>query len=145
MTPASRFSTISRSRRSRRADQRGQRGGAPDPKRQSPSREPCRRLSEVGSGLAESGAGAGFIRGYCVSDAAYFASLGEPPATQAFRGGLAVLGKYVDVLIFLAEGRNLEELHAQLDSLSSTIGQVLTFLPGGGVRPALRSAARSAR
>src|SRR5262249_43602619 len=37
----------------------------------------------------------GFLQGYCVSDAAYFASLGEPPATQSFRGGLAVLGKYV--------------------------------------------------
>ena len=74
----------------------------------------------------------GFIQGYCVSDAPYFASLGDPPATLAFRGGLAVLGRYVDVLTALAEGRNLEELHGQLQSLSSSISQLLIFLPGGG-------------
>ena len=100
-------------------------GNVPDEAADAACPRSDQRWQEVGSGT-------GFIRGYCLSDAAYFASLGEPPATQAFRGGLAVLGKYVDVLIFLAEGRNLEELHAQLDSLSSTIGQVLAFLPGGG-------------
>jgi hypothetical protein len=71
----------------------------------------------------------GFIQGYCVADAPYFASLGDPPATRKFRGGLSVLGKYVDVLVALAEGRNIEELHAQLQSLSSGINQLLALVP----------------
>jgi hypothetical protein len=79
----------------------------------------------------EAGTDSGFIQGFCVSDAPYFASLGDPPATQAFRGGLSVLGKYVDVLTLLAEGRNIEELHARLQSLSSSIGQLLALVPGG--------------
>jgi hypothetical protein len=131
MTPASRFSTIAIAEiegQINAANQAGRptrSGNVPDEAAYAACPRSDQRWQEVGSGT-------GFIRGYCLSDAAYFASLGEPPATQAFRGGLAVLGKYVDVLIFLAEGRNLEELHAQLDSLSSTIGQVLAFLPGGG-------------
>jgi hypothetical protein len=89
----------------------------------------------------EVGPDSGFIQGYCISDAAYFASLGDPPATQAFRGGLAVLGQYVDVLVFLAEGRNIDELHAELQSLSGEIGQLLVFLPGaGGAGPAIDGA-----
>ncbi len=87
------------------------------------------------------GPGTGFIQGYCVGDAAYYASLGDPPATLAFRGGLAVIGRYVDVLTALAEGRNLEELHGQLQSLSSSISQLLTFLPvGGAAGPAFSGA-----
>lgn len=89
----------------------------------------------------EVGSDTGFIRGYCISDAGYFASLGDPPATQAFRGGLAVLGQYVDVLIFLAEGRNIDELHAELQSLSGNIGQLLAVLPGAaGAGPAIGGA-----
>jgi hypothetical protein len=83
----------------------------------------------------------GFIRGYCVDDAPFFASLGDPPSTQTFRSGLAVVGKYVDVLIFLAEGRNIDELHAQLDSLSGSIAKLLAFVPSGAAAgPALSGA-----
>jgi hypothetical protein len=53
-------------------------------------------------------AGLGFIRGFCLEDAPYFSDLGDLPATRAFRTGVIVLGKYSDVLLILAEGRNVE-------------------------------------
>jgi hypothetical protein len=89
----------------------------------------------------DAGSGMGFIQGYCVADAPYFAALGDPPATRGFRGGLTVLGKYVDVLTFLAEGGNVEELHAQLQDLSSNIGQLLAIVPGAAMAgPAINGA-----
>jgi phosphohistidine phosphatase SixA len=77
------------------------------------------------------GEGVGFIQGYCIPDAPYFAGVGDPPATRAFRDGLAIVGKYADVLVFLAEGRNLEEVHAELNSLSGSISGLISFFPGG--------------
>ncbi len=32
----------------------------------------------------------GFIAGYCLPDAPYFAAVGDPPATKVFRGALAL-------------------------------------------------------
>jgi phosphohistidine phosphatase SixA len=77
------------------------------------------------------GGSLGFIDGYCMADARYFADVGDPPATHSFRQGLAIIGKYADVLTALAEGRNLEEVHAQLDSLSGSIAGLASFVPGG--------------
>lgn len=93
---------------------------------------------------ANTGKNTGFIQGYCLADAPYFSTLGDPPATQAFRGGLAILGKYVDVLTGLAEGRNVEELQGQLQGLSTNIGQLLVLVPGAAVAgPAIDGALRA--
>jgi len=56
----------------------------------------------------------GYIEGFCVEDAPYFSELGDPPATQAFRHGVRLIGDYSEVLLVLAEGRNLDEASAQV-------------------------------
>src|SRR5690242_534883 len=72
----------------------------------------------------------GFIRGFCAPDAIYFATVSEPPATFAFRRGMVVIGQYADVLLLMAEGRNIPEAEAQLYALSGNITAVIGFIPG---------------
>ncbi len=95
----------------------------------------------------------GFINGFCLSDAPYFADLGDPPATRQLRGGLAVIEQYANVLSILTEGRNVEAAIGQVDALgqqvagllgavgiaASPIGAALTAL-----QPILKTAANQA-
>ena len=78
----------------------------------------------------DSPTGPGFIRGFCLEDAPYFSSLADPPATHAFRTGMAVLGRYSDILVTLAEGRNIEEAKAQIQGLGATVAAGLAMVPG---------------
>jgi hypothetical protein len=75
-------------------------------------------------------AGLGFIRGFCIEDAPYFSDLGDPPATRAFRTGVIVLGKYSELLLVLAEGKNVEAAKVQLQSLGTSIAAGLALVPG---------------
>jgi hypothetical protein len=72
----------------------------------------------------------GFIRNFCAPDAIYFATVSEPPATYALRNGMAVIGQYADVLLLMAEGRNIPEAEAQLHALSGNITALIGFIPG---------------
>jgi hypothetical protein len=76
-----------------------------------------------------SGTELGFIDGFCLEDAAYFANVGDPPSTRAFRDALAVLGNYSDVLLTLAEGRNIEQAKADVQALGASIASTIAIVP----------------
>jgi hypothetical protein len=97
--------------------------------------------------------GKGFIRGFCLSDAGYFSELGDPPATAALRGGLLVIERYADVLLVLAEGRNVEDAIGQVDALGKNVSGLLAAVGAtappisaalSALKPLLEGAARQA-
>jgi hypothetical protein len=67
-----------------------------------------------------------------MDDAPYFAMAGDPPATRAFRRAVSLLGEYIDVLLILAEGRNLDEPSAQVQTLGGRIAALIALAPGAG-------------
>lgn len=79
----------------------------------------------------------GYIEGFCVEDAPYFSELGDPPATQAFRHGVRLIGDYSEVLLFLAEGRNLDETSAQVQALGQNIAALASVASGPGAAAGL--------
>lgn len=97
----------------------------------------------------------GFIRGFCGADVAYYSELSDPPATAAFRRGLGIIEDYGEVLVTLAEGRNVEAAVGQLDALAQNVTGLLALVPGAGqaaialraplaeLKPILEAAARS--
>ena len=96
---------------------------------------------------------AGFIRGFCLPDAGYFADLGDPPATAQLRGGLAVIERYANVLSLLADGRNIDGAIGEVDALGQEVSGLLAVAgvaeqPIGAaltaLQPILASAARQA-
>jgi len=70
--------------------------------------------------------------GFCLRDSPYFSAIGDPPATRAFRRGLAAVGDYTQLLLLLAEDRNLDEAKAQLQSLAGNLGVALEAAGVGG-------------
>jgi hypothetical protein len=82
------------------------------------------RWQDVGTGL-------GFIRGLCAADATYFASVGDPPGTRAYRGAMDVIRRYAEVLLMLAEGRNIDEVQAQVQTLAGNVSTLAAMVPGG--------------
>lgn len=88
----------------------------------------------------------GFIDGFCLDDAAYFGTIGDPPSTRQFRLALQVLGDYSQVLLILAEGRNIGEAQAQLQQLGAGLAGALSLIPpaapgAAGIGPLLASLA----
>jgi hypothetical protein len=73
----------------------------------------------------------GFIAGFCLEDAAYFSDLAEPPATRALRTGIDALRQYSQVLLVLAEDRNIEQARMQLRVLGGISAGTLVMIPGG--------------
>ena len=63
--------------------------------------------------------------------AASLASIGDPARTAAQRRGLKVVGAYVDVLETLAEGRNIEEAKARIQTLASNVAALAALATGG--------------
>ncbi len=86
----------------------------------------------------------GFIEGYCLDDAPYFAAIGDPPATKAFRQGIRLIGEYAEVLLTLAEGRNLDETSAQVQILGDNVTALVNLIPAAGGTGFAISAALSA-
>lgn len=82
----------------------------------------------------------GFIDGFCVDDAYYFSELGDPPATRRFREGIRVIGQYAEVLLTLAEGRNLDETSARIQSLGGNIAALVSMASGPGAGAAFTGA-----
>lgn len=79
-------------------------------------------------------ANVGFIDGFCNNDAAYFSEIGDPPTTRRIREGIRLVGRYSEVLMILAEGRNLDETSAQIQNLGGHIAGLIAMSagPGGG-------------
>jgi hypothetical protein len=88
---------------------------------------------------AEVDATSGYIDGFCIDDAPYFSELGDPPATQAFRHGIRLIGDYSQVLLFLAEGRNLDETSAQVQALGQNIAALVSVASGPGAAAGVTS------
>jgi hypothetical protein len=63
--------------------------------------------------------------------AASLASIGDPARTAAQRRGLKVVGAYVDVLEVLAEGRNIEEAKARIQTLAANVTALAALATGG--------------
>ena len=76
----------------------------------------------------------GFIDGYCTTDAPYYSEIVDPPTTRRIRDGIRLIGRYSEVLLTLAEGRNLDETSAQIQNLSGNIAALIAMGagPGGG-------------
>lgn len=69
--------------------------------------------------------------GFCIEDSYYFSELADPPATAAFRRSLAAIDSYTQVLLILAEGRNIEAAQAEVQSIAANVGGVLDLASGG--------------
>ena len=63
--------------------------------------------------------------------AASFASIGEPRSTATQRRGLKVVGSYFDVLEVLAEGSNIEEAKARIQTLAGNVAGLAALVTGG--------------
>lgn len=97
----------------------------------------CRGMTVIGG---ESDKTPKVLTGFCTADSAYYSVLTDPPATAAFRHGLAALGAYTDLLLTLAEGRNLPEAQAQVKALSGNLGTILAAAGAPGASAALGTA-----
>src|SRR5262249_46567122 len=62
-----------------------------------------------------------------------------PPATATFRRSLAALENYTNVLLILAEGRNIEVAQAEVQALAGNVGAVLELSGVGGASAALNT------
>lgn len=82
--------------------------------------------------------------GFCPSDAGYYSDLVDPPATRAFRRSLAAIGDYSQLLLMLAEGRNIDEANAQLHSVAWNVGMALEASGLGGASVVAAGGAQSA-
>lgn len=71
-------------------------------------------------------------------------TIGDPPATAAFRKGVDALKRYAAVLVLLAEGQNIEAARAELGMLATNLAGVAALFPGAAAAPALVGPALSA-
>jgi hypothetical protein len=76
--------------------------------------------------------------GFCVSDSYYYSELADPPATATFRRSLAAVDSYTNVLLILAEGRNIEAAQAEVQSLAGNVGGVLEIAGATGASAAMQ-------
>ena len=77
--------------------------------------------------------------GFCGEDSYYYSELADPPATAAFRRSIAAIQGYTNVLLILAEGRNLEAAQAEVQALVGNVGGVLEMAGGGAAGVALKT------
>lgn len=78
--------------------------------------------------------------GFCNQDAPYFSDIGDPPATQEFRGELAVLKSYVDLLLSLTDGKSASDAVAQVNVLGQKVGALLATFGAGAAGAAIPAA-----
>ena len=94
--------------------------------RESPKPGPCGGYPYVGNTDEQGNPdGPGVIDGFCVEDAPYYSEIIDPPGTRTFRRALAAVGDYTELLLILAEGRNIDEATAQLHTLAGNAGAAL--------------------
>jgi hypothetical protein len=75
--------------------------------------------------------------GFCGPDSYYYSELADPPATASFRRSIAAIQGYTNVLLILAEGRNLEAAQAEVQALAGNVGGVLEIAGAGAAGAAL--------
>jgi hypothetical protein len=68
--------------------------------------------------------------GFCPPDSDYHSELRDPPATRQMRRAMALVGDYTQLLVILAEGRNIEEAQEQLQGLAGNIGSLVEMVGG---------------
>lgn len=78
------------------------------------------------------------LSGFCPEDSSYYVDLTDPPATRTFRRALAAVGDYTQLLLILAEGRNVDEAKGQLQTLSGNLGLALGAAGLPQAAPALK-------
>lgn len=76
--------------------------------------------------------------GFCTSDSYYYSELADPPATATFRRSLAAVDSYTNVLLILAEGRNIEGAQAEIQSLAGNVGGVIEIAGAAGASAAMQ-------
>jgi hypothetical protein len=81
--------------------------------------------------------------GFCLEDSYYYSELADPPTTRAFRRALAAVGDYTELLVILAEGRNLDEAKGQLQVLRGNLGVALGAAGVAGAVPGIATALAS--
>lgn len=64
---------------------------------------------------------------FCLDDSSYYSEITDPPGTLAFRRALSAVGNYTELLVVLAEGRNVPEAQAQLQALAGDVNSVLAI------------------
>lgn len=74
---------------------------------------------------------------FCPDDSYYYSELADPPGTRAFRQALAAVGDYTQLLVILAEGRNVDEAKGQLVTLTGNLGLALSAAGVAGAGPTL--------
>ena len=67
--------------------------------------------------------------------AAYFSTIGDPVLTTSVRRSLGIVGDYFKLLATLADGRNVDEAKAQINSLAASVAGVVTLATGGTALP----------
>jgi hypothetical protein len=76
--------------------------------------------------------------GFCGRDSYYFSELTDPPATASFRRSIGAIQGYTNVLLILAEGRNLEAAQAEVQALSANVGNLAEIAGATGAGAALK-------
>lgn len=82
----------------------------------------------------------GVQNGFCIEDSYYYSELADPPGTRAIRRALAAVGNYTQLMVVLAEGRNIDEAKGQLQALAGNAGIALEAAGAGGTGVMLGSA-----
>lgn len=101
---------------------------------------PAERCPEI---LLVGGEREGFPRvqnGFCLEDSYYYSELADPPATRAFRRAFAAVGNYTELLVLLAEGRNIDEARGQLGTLAGNVAAALEAVGVGGAGVGMKAA-----
>ncbi|MCP5441751.1 MAG: hypothetical protein H6968_01785 [Chromatiaceae bacterium] len=100
----------------------------------SPGSEPCPYIQILGGRME----GVPAVQdGFCREDSYYYSELADPPGTRAFRQALAAVGGYTQLLVVLAEGRNLDEASRQLAAITGNLGLALSAAGVSGAGPTL--------
>jgi hypothetical protein len=67
--------------------------------------------------------------------AASFSTIDDPQLTASLRRALCIVGDYFKLLAVLAEGRNIDEAKAQMNTLAGSVRDIITVATGGAGLP----------
>ncbi len=77
----------------------------------------------------------GYINGLCATTAAFYSKIGDPPQTGVFRDALALIGKFAQALLALADGTSAAAASAQVQQLAKNAADLagtVSTLTGAG-------------
>lgn len=79
-----------------------------------------------------------------VEEVLAISTIGDPPATAAFRRGVGTIKHYANFLVLLAENQNIEAARAELGILATNVAGVVALVPGAQAASAIVSPALNA-